>query len=303
MSQSSAEFVQPDPEFVHLAELPDADALRASAAADPVGFWEREARELEWYTPWEKVLDDTGAPFFKWFTGATTNIVHNAIDRHLHGPYKNKLALIWVGENGTDYRTYSYFSLNREVTQMANILKAMGVRKGDRVTIYLPRIPEVVFAMLASYVFSRTLVPTLAMYLLRRHDRHAAPSRNPLAVLQRGFERGFARTRDAYRAVLVGLLSRRGGFVAAFLAVCLAAWLLLPWLGENFFPTPEKPYVCMKTIFDTMKDTGLVDPSRFTQVDKLPGVWRLKEGTPVTVTIPPGYFVQHYSFDGFYVNY
>lgn len=73
--------------------------------------------------------------------------------------------------------------------------------------------------------------------------------------------------------------------------------------GDNFFPTPERPYVCMKTLFDVMKDTGLVDPTRFTQVDKLPGVWRLKEGTPVNITIPPGYFVQHYSFDGFYVNY
>ncbi|MCW5952528.1 MAG: AMP-binding protein, partial [Propionibacteriaceae bacterium] len=149
MSEPSVEFVRPDPEFVHLDELPDAEALRASAAADPVGFWEAEARELEWYQPWEKVLDDSGAPFFKWFTGAKTNIVHNAIDRHVHGPYKNKLALIWVGENGTDHQTYSYFSLNREVTKMANIIKAMGVTKGDKVTIYLPRIPEIVFAMLA----------------------------------------------------------------------------------------------------------------------------------------------------------
>jgi len=60
--------------------------------------------------------------------------------------------------------------------------------------------------------------------------------------------------------------------------------------GDNYFPTPEKPYVCMKTIFDAMRDTGLVDPARFTQVDKLPGVWRLKEGAPVKVTIPPGLF-------------
>ncbi|HEU4438712.1 MAG TPA: efflux RND transporter permease subunit [Methylomirabilota bacterium] len=105
--------------------------------------------------------------------------------------------------------------------------------------LFVPLAEAVVFAMLASYVLSRTLVPTLAMYLLRRHDHHAPPSRNPLAILQRGFERGFARTRDTYRAVLVGLLSWPGGFVAAFLAVCLLAWLLLPWLGENFFPTGD----------------------------------------------------------------
>jgi len=124
-------------------------ALRAAAAADPIGFWAERAAELEWYQPWDKVLDDSNPPFFKWFTGAKTNIVHNCIDRHLSGPYKNKLALIWVGENGTDYQTFSYFSLNREVNKMANVLKAMGVGKSDRVTIYLPRIPEVVFAMLA----------------------------------------------------------------------------------------------------------------------------------------------------------
>ena len=149
MSEPSVELIHPDREFVHADELPDPEELRAAAAADPIGFWEDRARELDWYTPWDKVLDDSDAPFYKWYTGATTNIVHNAIDRHLHGPYKNKLALIWLGENGTDYKTYSYFSLNREVMQMANILKAMGVKRGDRVTIYLPRIPEVVFAMLA----------------------------------------------------------------------------------------------------------------------------------------------------------
>ena len=149
MSEPNAEFVRSDPEFVRLDDLPDAEALRASAAADPVAFWEAEANELEWYQPWEKVLDDSQAPFYRWFVGAKTNIVHNAIDRHVHGPYKNKLALIWVGEDISEYRTYSYFSLDREVTRMANVIKAMGVRKGDKVTIYLPRIPEVVFAMLA----------------------------------------------------------------------------------------------------------------------------------------------------------
>jgi CzcA family heavy metal efflux pump len=105
--------------------------------------------------------------------------------------------------------------------------------------LFVPLAEAVVFAMLASYLLSRTLVPTLAMYLLRRHDHHAAPSRNPLAVLQRGFERGFVRTREAYRALLVRLISRQGGFVAAFFAACLLAWLLVPWLGENFFPVSD----------------------------------------------------------------
>ncbi len=137
--------VYPDP-AIHGTED---QALRDAAAADPVGFWADQAAELEWYQPWDQVLDDSNPPFFKWFTGARTNIVHNCIDRHLSGPYKNKLALIWVGENGTDLRSFSYFSLNHAVTKMANVFKAMGVGKGDKVTIYLPRIPEVVIAMLA----------------------------------------------------------------------------------------------------------------------------------------------------------
>jgi multidrug efflux pump subunit AcrB len=105
--------------------------------------------------------------------------------------------------------------------------------------LFVPLAEAVVFAMLASYVLSRTLVPTLAMYLLRPHAHGETPSRNPLAQLQRGFERGFERTREAYRNVLTRLLSRQGGFVAVFVTACLAAWLLVPWLGENFFPTSD----------------------------------------------------------------
>ena len=105
--------------------------------------------------------------------------------------------------------------------------------------LFVPLAEAVVFAMLASYVLSRTLVPTLAMYLLRPHDHHARPSRNPLVALQRGFERAFERTRHAYRGLLIRLLSRQGVFCGAFLAACLLAWLLVPWLGENFFPTSD----------------------------------------------------------------
>jgi len=105
--------------------------------------------------------------------------------------------------------------------------------------LFVPLAQAVVFAMLASYVLSRTLVPTLAMYLLRPRAHHPAPTRNPFARLQRGFERGFERARAAYRDLLARLISRRAGFVAAFLAACLSAWLLLPWLGENFFPATD----------------------------------------------------------------
>jgi len=139
---------QPPQKIVDAAIVPDYDALREKATADPLAFWEERARGLEWYEPWTKVLDDADAPFYKWFVGAKTNIVQNALDRHLHNATLNKLALVWEGEDGA-LRTFSYFALNREVCQFANVLKSMGVKKGDRVTIYMPRIPEQMMAMLA----------------------------------------------------------------------------------------------------------------------------------------------------------
>ena len=139
----------PSDEVVAQANVKDWDTMAANALKDPQAFWEAEANELEWFQKWDKVLDDSNKPFFKWFVGAKTNIVHNAIDRHLKTHRKNKLALIWESEDGTDHRTYSYFAMNREVSRFANISKAMGVTKGDRVTIYMGRIPEIAFAMLA----------------------------------------------------------------------------------------------------------------------------------------------------------
>ena len=138
----------PSEEVVKNANVQDYDAWYKQSIDDPGGFWADRANELEWYKKWDKVLDDSNAPFYKWFVGGKTNIVHNAIDRHLTNANRNKLALIWEGEPG-DKRSFSYHALNREVSKMANILKSMGVVKGDIVTIYMPRIPEQVFAMLA----------------------------------------------------------------------------------------------------------------------------------------------------------
>jgi acetyl-CoA synthetase len=142
------EVYYPSPDVIARARLKDWDALAKRAQEDLEGFWAEEASELEWYQKWERVLDDSQKPFYKWFVGGKVNIVHNCLDRHQTTYRKNKLALIWVGEPG-DVRTYSYFALHREVNQFANVLKAMGIRKGDRVTIYMPRIPEIVIAMLA----------------------------------------------------------------------------------------------------------------------------------------------------------
>ena len=153
MSENKHEFEGevyfPSEDVISQAIIKDWDKTTDMALKDPQAFWEREAEELEWFKKWDKVLDDTNKPFFKWFVGGKTNIAYNAIDRHLKTYRKNKLALIWESEDGKVDRTFSYYSLNREVCRMANIIKAMGVVKGDRVTIYMGRIPEIVFAMLA----------------------------------------------------------------------------------------------------------------------------------------------------------
>jgi len=133
---------------VDQANIPDPFALYAEASENLEAYWDRRARELEWFEPWTKVLDDSNKPFFKWFIGAKTNIVTNALDRHVRTWRRNKLALIWEGENG-EVRTFSYHALNREVCKFAIVLRSMGVTKGDRVTIYMPRIPEAWIAMLA----------------------------------------------------------------------------------------------------------------------------------------------------------
>ncbi len=131
------EVFYPSAEVVANARVKDWEGMARRAHADLEGFWAAEAAELEWTKKWDKALDDSNKPFFKWFAGGKTNIVQNCLDRHQKTWRKNKLSLVWVGEKG-DVRTYSYFALNRDVSKFANVLKAMGVKRGDRVTIYMP---------------------------------------------------------------------------------------------------------------------------------------------------------------------
>jgi acetyl-CoA synthetase len=144
----SGEVFYPSQDTVNRARVKEWGALARDAEHNYTGFWEREADELYWHREWDKVLDDSNKPFFKWFVGAKTNIVYNCLDRHVQTARRNKLALIWEGENG-DFRSYSYFALLREVRKFANVLRSLGLRKGDRVTIYMGRIPELPIAMLA----------------------------------------------------------------------------------------------------------------------------------------------------------
>ena len=147
-SNQEIEYYYPPKNIVDQAYVQDFDALWRNAQEHPLEFWEARASELEWFKKWDHVLDDSNPPFFKWFTGGKTNIAYNALDRHMQTWRKNKLALIWEGEPG-DVRTYSYFALHREVCKFSNVLRSMGVKRGEIVTIYMPRIPEMVIAMLA----------------------------------------------------------------------------------------------------------------------------------------------------------
>jgi multidrug efflux pump subunit AcrB len=105
--------------------------------------------------------------------------------------------------------------------------------------LFVPLAEAVVFAMLASYILSRTLVPTLAMYLLKAKQADAASSSNPLVRFQRAFEHGFERLRNAYHSLLIAIVHRRASFIPAFLLTCVAAFLLVPWLGQDFFPSSD----------------------------------------------------------------
>jgi len=140
----------PPPEFARKARISSLEQyqeLWERAKDDPEGFWGEQAKVLHWFKPWEKVLD-WKPPHAQWFIGGQINVSYNCIDRHCEGPNKNKAALVWEGEPG-DRRVLRYQDLHREVCKFANVLKGLGIGKGDVVAIYMPMIPELVIAMLA----------------------------------------------------------------------------------------------------------------------------------------------------------
>lgn len=145
---STQEWYRPTEDIVETSHIPNYEAAYNEALRNPEAFWEERAEQLVWTQKWTQVLDDSNAPFYKWFVGGKTNIAMNALDRHVKTWRRNKLAYIWEGEPG-DKRTMSYWRLWQETNQFANVLKSMGVKKGDRVTIYMGRIPEIITAMLA----------------------------------------------------------------------------------------------------------------------------------------------------------
>ncbi len=137
----------PSPEFTARANAQP--GIHEAAAADPIGYWEREARErISWFREPTVVLDDSNPPFFKWFADGELNVTYNCIDRHLAAGHGDKVAYYWEGEPGDD-RVITYQELGDEVNRFANGLKSLGVGKGDRVAIYMGMVPELAIAMLA----------------------------------------------------------------------------------------------------------------------------------------------------------
>ena len=130
-----------------IKSLAEYEALWKEAAADIEKFWGQHAAELHWFKPFDKVLE-WNEPFAQWFVGGQTNLAYNCLDIHLDTPRKNKAALIWEGEPG-DRRVYTYQTLHHEVCKFANVLKGLGIKPGDVVSIYMPLVPELAIAMLA----------------------------------------------------------------------------------------------------------------------------------------------------------
>ncbi|SYZ73436.1 acetyl-CoA synthetase [Candidatus Zixiibacteriota bacterium] len=122
--------------------------LYRKSIENPEAFWADAAKELHWFKKWDRVLNADNPPFYKWFESGRTNISYNCLDRHLSTSLRNKAALIWEGESG-DRRVLTYWDLAREVNKFANVMKQLGIQKGDRVAIYLPMIPELAISLLA----------------------------------------------------------------------------------------------------------------------------------------------------------
>jgi propionyl-CoA synthetase len=116
---------------------------------DPEGFWGKIAEQFHWYKKWDKVLDDSRPPFYQWFIGGKTNLCYNVIDRHMKNGLRDTPALIWEGAAQNATKIVTYGELYKEVNKFAAVLQSLGVQKGDRVLLFMPTVPETVYAMLA----------------------------------------------------------------------------------------------------------------------------------------------------------
>ena len=174
-------------EKANVGSMEEFERLYSRAEADPEGFWSEIAKELHWFRPWDKTLV-WNAPHAKWFEGGKINLSYNCLDRHVATWRKNKAAIIWEGEPG-EVVTLTYQQLLSEVSKFANVLKSLGVKKGDRVAIYMGMTPALPMALLAC---ARIGAPHTVIFGgfsaqcdggshsgSQRHRRHYARRRNP----------------------------------------------------------------------------------------------------------------------------
>jgi acetyl-CoA synthetase len=149
MSDASLPFDEKySPSIVKVSDGTKRKAEWERAIKKPQEFWSEKAKAIDWIKPFSKVLDDSNPPFYKWFPDGELNICYNAIDRHVKGARKNKLAYIWEGEMG-EVKTYTYYQLYREINRLAKAFKTLGIKKGDRIAVFLPVIPELPITLLA----------------------------------------------------------------------------------------------------------------------------------------------------------
>ena len=154
---ASDQIFPPPADFVAKARVKGMDEYRAlhrRSLDDMEGFWAEEARNLHWFKPWTQVLDESRKPFFQWFVGGKTNLAYNCLDAQIAKGLGEKVAIVFEGEptadgKASEVRRLTYRELHRGVCRFANVLKSMGLRKGDTVAIYMPMVPELAMAVLA----------------------------------------------------------------------------------------------------------------------------------------------------------
>ena len=179
----------PPPESFRRHAIVQDDGIYEKARKDPDGFWAAEADRLHWTKRWDKVLE-WNAPFAKWFVGGRINVSENCLDRHVHSPRRQKAAIVWEGEPG-DRRVFTYGHLWREVNKFANVLKSLGVRRGDRVTIYMPMIPELPIAMLACARIGAVHSVIFGGFSAKAvHDRSVDAESRVIVTTDGGYRRG-----------------------------------------------------------------------------------------------------------------
>ena len=137
----------PNAETIERAHVDDWEA-ELEKGKDLEKYWAEKAEQFEWFQKWDKVLDDSNKPFYKWFVNGKINLAYNAVDRWIKTPKRNQVAILYVNERG-DEKKITYYELYREVNKFSNALINLGVKKGDRVSMYLPMCPELLVSMLA----------------------------------------------------------------------------------------------------------------------------------------------------------